>query len=766
MSNPDLRISDYGHFDEKEGCFVITAEPPRKWRNIHYNRWGNHEYYAEATHIGDGMGRYTDAEGNVIRTVGYDCKYLYVRDDESGTLFNPAGMPCPTPVEGRRIEIHPSKTVIASSCLGLKVRHRIFVPADATAEVWTLDIQNTTAKPRRLSVFAYTAFDLGGCTRNGEGFHGDNYSEIHPDLAAVLVVNRHRMVPIPHRIGFLAAQSDYFAACGMRDRFTRADYSLAAPKPMFGWDCDNAAGYVWNPAAAVQCKITVPAHGAHRLDFLIGITTGPEDVARLRRRFTPAEIDCAAESQARTERERAAAYHVNTGAANANRDAMFNIFIKKQVYSYIMDKSGVRDNLQNANGLVLTDPATARANILKCLGVQKADGSCLHSWRPLNRHQYSDKPAWMLQTVPWYIKETGDQSILEENIPFFESKETGSVWEHMLRAYRFLSTDLGKRGLCDQHFADWNDNLEKTELTGERESVMVSQQLCAGLLETGALAERIGQTAVRDECAALHKKMADTINRAAWDGEWYVRTICEDGYCLGSSKNPEARIFVNTQSWAVFGRIADRERLLQCMRSVDKFIEKPEGFAIADPPCMTFDQRVGRLTAVMPGYVENGGCYNHAAGFKCVADCMLGRAEEAFRTLCKVAPDGPELPVSVSGAEPFAFGNHYSRVPSGRGTGGYAWRTGTASWFTVALLEYILGARRGYDGLVIDPCLSKTVPEAALVRRFRGTQYTIHLDNREGRCTGAREIRLDGEILKGNVLPITGKPAHRVDVIL
>ena len=113
-------IEKYGKFLTSEGCFEITAEPPRKWRNIHYNQWGGDEYYAEATHIGDGMSRYRDARGNTVNVIGYDAKYLYLRDDETNTVFNPAGMPVATDVADRVIRIYPSQTEIASSCVGLR----------------------------------------------------------------------------------------------------------------------------------------------------------------------------------------------------------------------------------------------------------------------------------------------------------------------------------------------------------------------------------------------------------------------------------------------------------------------------------------------------------------------------------------------------------------------------------------------------------------------------------------------------------------------
>jgi cellobiose phosphorylase len=334
------------------------------------------------------------------------------------------------------------------------------------------------------------------------------------------------------------------------------------------------------------------------------------------------------------------------------------------------------------------------------------------------------------------------------------------------RAYRFLSRDLGAHGLCDQHHADWNDGLEPSEQTGARESVMVSQQLCFGLREVAELADQIGDAATAQECRGLYESMKRTINEVAWDGRWYVRTICQDGYCLGSHRNEEARIFMNTQSWAVLSGVAEGERAKLCMEAVDELIRKDCGYAIADPALTRFDPRIGKFSTVMPYHAENGGCYNHAAGFKGVADCMMGRAEEAWETFVKVAPDNPLNPVSRSQAEPFAFVNMYERVPQVYGLSGYAWRTGTAAWFTMLIVEWILGARRSHRGLLIDPCLTRSIPRARIRRRFRGAVYDISIDNTAGRCRGVRSLTLDGKAVQGKVLPVFTGGEHAVQVMV
>jgi len=368
--------------------------------------------------------------------------------------------------------------------------------------------------------------------------------------------------------------------------------------------------------------------------------------------------------------------------------------------------------------------------------------------------------------VPALVEERGDLTLLNKIVPYFECGEKGTVWDHMVRAMRHLAAATGKHGLCDQFYGDWNDGLEATKEAGERESVMVSMQLCHGLLEVEKIARLRNDSAIAAEARQLHEEFSKRINEVAWDGAWYVRTICGDGYRIGSRANKEGKIFVNTQSWAILSGTAQGDRARQCMESVDKHVEVDLGWRICAPSYTEYDPRVGRMSNSMPGASENGGCYCHAAGFKGVADCVLGRPEQAWNTFCKVAPDHPKNPIGRSGLEPFSFTNSYTTIKLVYGQSGYPWRTGTAGWMTVLLVEWILGARRSLNGLLVSPCLSKQIKHASVSRRFRGARYDITLDNSAGRCMGAREITMDGQRIQGNVLPVMKDGVHAVQVTI
>lgn len=43
--------------------------------------------------------------------------------------------------------------------------------------------------------------------------------------------------------------------------------------------------------------------------------------------------------------------------------------------------------------------------------------------------------------------------------------------------------------------------------------------------------------------------------------------------------------------------------------------------------------------------------------------------------------------------------------------------------------QYLLGIRPDFDGLIIEPCISKDIAEFKVTRKFRGTTYNISVKN-------------------------------------
>jgi cellobiose phosphorylase len=90
-----------------------------------------------------------------------------------------------------------------------------------------------------------------------------------------------------------------------------------------------------------------------------------------------------------------------------------------------------------------------------------------------------------------------------------------------------------------------------------------------------------------------------------------------------------------------------------------------------------------------------------------------------------------------------------------------SWLTGTASWTFLSISQAILGIYPEYDGLRISPCIPDDWKEFTVIRRFRGTEYTIHV-----RRTGEKRIMVDGVSVDSELIPLTNKTAVTVEMTL
>ncbi len=118
-----------------------------------------------------------------------------------------------------------------------------------------------------------------------------------------------------------------------------------------------------------------------------------------------------------------------------------------------------------------------------------------------------------------------------------------------------------------------------------------------------------------------------SLEREAWDGEWYQRGWFDDGTPLGSATSEECRIDSIAQSWAVISGAGDPVRGARAMAAVERELIRPkDGVALLFAP--PFDKTPldpGYIKGYPPGIRENGGQYTHAGLWSVVAFADLGR---------------------------------------------------------------------------------------------------------------------------------------------
>jgi len=456
---------------------------------------------------------------------------------------------------------------------------------------------------------------------------------------------------------------------------------------------------------------------------------------------------------------------------------------------------GFRDSCQDTLGVVHCESSAVRERLTRLLGKQFSKGDAFHQYFPFTDAGdlvgYSDDHLWSVMAVCQYLKEIGDFAFLEKNIPYAEcggngggagagasvsggagasvsggagavagagsgagagssaaaTASSGSVYEHLCRAVEFSLANTGPHGIPRLGCADWNDALNLPVGQQLPESVLVGQFLCSALLDLSGLAAFIGKSEDATRFREAYTLMVKRINETAWDGSWYIRAWQSNGTPVGSSTNNEGgQIFLNTQSWAVIARIADRQQAAACMHSALERLNTPNGLMLLAPPYQKYSAEIGGCTTYPPGAKENGGVFVQTNPWAIIAAAMMGDGELAWRLYDQIMPANHLHNAEVFQAEPYVFCQNILGTPHPLcGLGRNSWLTGTAAWAFVAATQYILGIRPGYDRLIIDPCIPPHWPGFKAVRHFRGTAYQIEVLNPERISHGVKSITVDGQ---------------------
>jgi cyclic beta-1,2-glucan synthetase len=243
--------------------------------------------------------------------------------------------------------------------------------------------------------------------------------------------------------------------------------------------------------------------------------------------------------------------------------------------------------------------------------------------------------------------------------------------------------------------------------------------------------------------------LQESLEREAWDGDWYLRGFYDDGSLLGSASSDECRIDSIAQSWGVISGVARPDRAVKAMAAVDEhLVHRGEGLVLLfTPPFDRTSRGPGYIKGYPPGIRENGGQYTHGVVWSAIAFAMLGDGDKAFELFSMLNPinrSGTPAATQRYKVEPYVISaDVYSQSPH-TGRGGWTWYTGSAGWMYRAGLEWILGFRVQGTTLLLDPCIPKTWQGFEIGYRYRSSHYDIAVVNPSGISRGVSGWTLDG----------------------
>jgi cellobiose phosphorylase len=757
--------SPYGHFNPDGTEFIVTRpDTPRAFDNFLWNDvafanviqtgGGSFDYQfddREAVQLLTGVGRICDFD--VFGRDHLMSRLFYLRDNETGHFWNLNWEPVCADFDEFNCRHGLGYTIISSLTAGIRAELRIFLPSGRDAvELWTLRLINTTRQVRQLSLFSYNQFQFK--FKAGFDSYGDMIfrgSRWDPALNAVVASKHPFRRPHDFLTGFLTSNREIEAYDGTRDGFVGVYRTLAAPRAVVEGRCSNTPGSSDATIAAAQWTFELAAGQEERMDLMLGATEGEGGIAELRERYLQRVDEAFAEMQAAGTALRGQ-IEVETPDIHFNR--MVNHWVKQAAlfggqwcrWGWM----GYRDIVQHGLGVSALLPARTKSILREALGYQYSSGLALRGWNPIDEKPYSDSALWLVFTLTAYLKETGDLGFLQERVSFYDEGDA-TVLNHIERALDFLENNKGSHELLLIKFGDWNDSLTGVGKEGRGESVFLSQAYAEALREMEDLYHHLGDVPSAELVGRRRDAIVAAVNREAWDGAWYTRCFDDAGEPVGSARNRFARIFMESQAWALIAGIADDERRETLISSCDDLLGTPMGYRLLSPTYTEPDDRIGRISYLEPGICENGTVYAHLNVWFILGLLRSGKADKAYEVWQQICPG------YGGGAKaenpPYMFANCYygpdHRVRPFQME--FTWITGSLAWFNTILLNEMLGVQPTYDGLLIRPNLPPGWDQVSIKRTFRGKLYDIEIKKEAGgnpSVVSANGRRLVGGLIK------------------
>lgn len=796
----------YGHFDNEKREYVIDrVDLPVSWTNylgvkdlcvvVNHTAGGYMFYQSPEYH------RVTRFRGNAV-PMDRPGHYVYLRDAKDGDYWSISWQPVGKPLDQAKYTCRHGMSYTTYECdyKGIKASQTLMVPMDDAVELWDVRLKNTTDKERRLSVFSYCEFSFHHIMIDNQNFQmslycaGSSYDEniIEYDL-------------FYEEFGY-----QYFTSnvtpdgfdC-LRDSFLGAYRTEDNPIAVEHGTCSGSHELGNNHCGSLQKDLVLAPGEEVRLIFMLG-EGNREAGKKIREKYSDmANVDAAyaqlkdywenkfAQLQIRTPNEGMNTLINTWNLYQAEVNIMFSRFAS---FIEVGGRTGLgyRDTAQDAMTIPHSNPEKCRQRIVELLRGLTTKGYGLHLFSPewfdpdakkekkkpfksptviptVNAKDIvhgledacSDDALWLVPSIIEYIKETGETGFADETVTYADGGE-GTVYEHMKRILDFSAEQVGATGICKGLRADWNDCLN----LGGGESAMVSFLHYWAICHFLQLAEYLGRTEDVEKYQAMRERVGNVCNRELWDKEWFIRGITKNGKKIGTSEDAEGKVHLESNAWAVLSGAADVEKGKRAMDSVDKYLFTPYGILLNAPSYTVPDDDIGFVTRVYPGLKENGSIFSHPNPWAWAAECVLGRGDRAMKFYNALCPYYQNNMIEIRQSEPYSYCQFVvGRDHTAFGRARHPFMTGSGGWAYFSATRYMLGIRPDFEHLTIDPCIPADWKEFSAVRRWRGAEYKIHVENPDGVMKGVQELYLDGE--KVERIPVMAQGSrHDVRVVM
>ncbi|MCP5462585.1 MAG: hypothetical protein H7A34_05340 [bacterium] len=787
-------MKQYGYFSDDRREYIITdPNTPRPWFNYLFNRI----YHALLSHTGGGFSYYKDPKTNRILRYEHlhtdrSGRYLYVRDNNSGEYWSANWQPMRKPYESYKCTHGLGYSTISTQTSGIATDITYFVAHTDPVEFQIIKVKNNSNQTRTLSLFPFVEFVSGNIEM--ELVYRTiiclyNYADFDKDLNCIIArKEKYHHTQKDMGMSFFAVGGNISGFECNKDKFYGRYRDLQDPIMVQQGKLSSTDVQGEDMVGVFQKDVTLKPGEELEFYVALGYEIEHKKVKALLKKYSSLEA-VAKELDKVKKYFLEAVERISVKTPNENFNTMTNIWGKYQLYAITCWRGtsqyhggegglGYRDTAQDIEGLLSVQMDLAMEKLEKILYWQYSSGHAVSGFSYVEGSwdkdsdgltMKSDVAVWLVYTVVSYIKETGDLDFLKKIYPFHDGGEA-TVYEHIVRAVRFLFRERGSHGLPYIRKCDWNDAYDHLGIRKQGESVWLAMALARACKQLVSLAQHIRDENIEKEMKEKYAVLIEIINKVGWDGKWYLAAYNDFGKKIGSKVDKEGNAPLNSQTWAILSSVVPDDRLPDILDQIDNYLDTAYGPALFLPAFTGFDETIGRVCSFAPGTKENAAVFSHACAFKIVADCEIGRAEKAIETFNKLCPMSPaKQDHDKYKVEPYVWAE-YIIGPNNKynfGEGTFTWNTGTTPWMFIAATEWILGARRDFGGLRIDPCIPADWKECSIKRPFRGATYEIEIKNPNGVNKGVKELIVDGVKIDGTLIKPHGDgKVHKVSVVM
>ena len=471
-------------------------------------------------------------------------------------------------------------------------------------------------------------------------------------------------------------------------------------------------------------------------------------------------------------------------------DALVHYLSPRGLEQYSGGGWGTRDVCQGPVELLLAlgRLPPIRDLLLRVMGQQNPDGDW-PQWFMFFERERDIRPGdshenivfWPLMVLAQYLTASGDGSVLDERVPFFDARgpdagELATVWQHAERALGLMKKRvIPGTSLAAYGHGDWNDSLQPADPA-------LRDRLCSAWTVTlhaqalTGLARALRDVRRPEEAASLdtwrEEVKQDFQRLLVRDGVLTGYALFDEGGSVRHLLHPsDATTGVRYSSLAMIHAILEDmltpQQVGEHLRLIESHLSGPDGVRLFDRPLPYYggSQRLFQRaeTATFFGR-EIGLMYMHAHLRYAQALAHVGDARRFFHALCQAVPIDIRSIVpsatlrqancyysssDAAFADRYQASAEYERVARGAIALDGGWRV-YSSGAGIALgliMRHFLGLSSEADAVSIDPVIPPELDGLRVQTELLGRAVEVRYRARGTGC-GVTSVDLNGEAVR------------------